>query len=660
MTAVSSMWTSTQQIRPLQVNVAGTWQTEAPPGQRAWTVVLRVDGRRIIGAVSACSGGPTEITDGEIDGNAIRFSCTTVDGDITVRFTGQINDDSISFAWEKHTREDAQPFNGTLPPPQFTVRRVPDVAGAVTEIANRARKAPAVTFDRIVHAESEPQNWLTYSGRLAGHRYSPLVQIAPSNVKDLELAWIWQAQSREPACPCPNLRPLLTTLMEATPLVVDGIMYTVQAPNDVVALDATTGRVIWTLPYTPTSGGRAPFGNGRVNRGLAVLGDTLFLGTLDAHLLAIDAYSGQLRWNATVAGGRGADCAHCFIITHAPLALNGKVIVGLGGGEYKIRGAIAAFDAATGRELWRFHTIPAAGEPGSNTWSGDSWKVGGGGVWNTGAYDPDLKLTYWGIGNPFPVYDGSSRLGDNLYTNSVVALDTDTGTLKWHYQFTPHDTADWDAAQVPVLTDMEWEGRPRKVILWANRNGLMYVLDRSTGQLLMARPFVEVNWMNGFDDKGRPIRAPAEAGIAMRPGMGGTNWFPPSFSPRTSLFYVPAWERAAGTQGTPAYGAVRAIDSRTGSRRWEFKLNDAVFTGVMSTASDLVFTGTSPDLLSDRGAARLADRYFFALDARSGQVLWKTALTGSVYSAPMSYAVNGKQYVAVAAGNTLFAFALRD
>jgi alcohol dehydrogenase (cytochrome c) len=286
-------------------------------------------------------------------------------------------------------------------------------------------------------------------------------------------------------------------------------------------------------------------------------------------------------------------------------------------------------------------------------------------VWNTGAYDPELNLTYWGTGNPYPQRNGTVRVGDNLYSDSVVALDGDTGKLKWHYQFTPHDDMDWDATQVPVLTDIHWQGRPRKVMLWANRNGLMYVLDRTTGQFLMGKPFVEVNWMTGFDEKGRPRLVPGKLGSPEKtpilPGNAATNWYPPSYSTSTGLFYVPALERGTMPRPSPAYGAMRAFDPKTGERKWEFKRNDAVFAaGALTTASDLLFTGTWGDYSSGDVAARLADGYFYALDARTGQLLWQMSLPGSVQSGPMSYSVAGKQYITVAAGNTLFAFALRQ
>jgi alcohol dehydrogenase (cytochrome c) len=287
-----------------------------------------------------------------------------------------------------------------------------------------------VTFDRILHGDREPQNWLSYSGTPFNQRYSPLTQITPLNVKNLQLQWVWQARSLEK--------------FEATPLVVDGVMYTVEAPNNVVALDAATGRPFWTFTYTPAPEGRPCCG--RVNRGVAILGNTLYMGTIDAHLIAVDARSGQQIWNSVV-----ADAKSRYSITHTPLIVKDKVIIGTGGGDGPIRGYISAFDAKTGVELWRFYTIPASGEPGNETWSGESWKTGGAGVWNAGAYDPETNLVFYGTGNPSPDWDGRKRLGDNLYSDSVVALDADTGKLKWHYQFTPHDELDYDSTQSDVV-----------------------------------------------------------------------------------------------------------------------------------------------------------------------------------------------------------------
>jgi alcohol dehydrogenase (cytochrome c) len=373
---------------------------------------------------------------------------------------------------------------------------------------------------------------------------------------------------------------------------------------------------------------------------------------------------------------RVANASENYSITHAPLIVKDKVIVGAAGGDLGIRGFVAAFDTATGQELWRFHTIPGPGEPGHETWTDESWKRGGAAIWNTGSYDAETNLTFWGTGNPAPDWDGRARTGDNLYSDCVLALDADTGKLKWFYQFTPHDEMDYDSTQVAVLADMEWKGQPRKVMLWANRNGLMYVLDRVTGQFLLGKPFVDVNWMSGFDEKGRPMRVPGKVptpeGALIKPTvLGGTNWYPPSYSPRTGLFYISSWEntgtiateggRPKGTGNAPmgaatlgvnlkteeeGYGAVRAFDPKTGERKWEFKMNDITWAGVLTTASDLLFSGGR-------------EGYFYALNARTGELLWKAALGGQVNSGPMSYSVNGKQYVAVCAGNGLFTFALK-
>ena len=527
-----------------------------------------------------------------------------------------------------------------------------------------------VSFDRIVRADKEPQNWLTYSGGLQSQRYSTLNQITPENVKNLELQWVYQARSLEK--------------FEATSLVVDGILYTVQAPNDVLALDAVTGRLFWTYQYTPAKEARPCCG--RINRGLAVLGDTLFMGTIDAHLVAIDTKNGKPLWNTTVAKAESG-----YALTHAPLVVKDKVIVGTAGGEYGIRGFIAAYDVHTGKEAWRFYTIPGPGEPGHETWGGNSWKTGGGSIWVTGSYDPALNLTYWGIGNPGPDWNGDSRPGDNLYSDSVVALDADTGKLKWYYQFSPHDEFDYDSVQVPVLADIQWvdktgQKRPRKVMMWANRNGLFYVLDRTSGEFLLGKPFVEVNWMNGFDEKGRPMRitgrVPSAEGTLIFPGnQGGTNWYSPSFSPHTGLFYIPTWANyssiyvkgkdddyvegrryAGGFPRSPVpfgrtpqnfrkedegYGAIRAVDPNTGDRKWEFKMADVTDAGILTTATDLLFSGGR-------------EGYFFALDARTGQPLWKATVGGVVASGPMTYSVGGRQYVTVAAGSSLFCFALRQ
>ena len=529
---------------------------------------------------------------------------------------------------------------------------------AIAALVTAAELPAQVSFDRILNPEREPENWLSYSGTLSNHRYSLLDQINTDNVADLKLQWVWQARSLEK--------------FEATPLVVDGILYTVQAPNDVIALDAATGRQFWTYPYEPSPDARTCCG--RVNRGLAILGDTLFMGTIDAHMLAIDARSGQLIWKTKV-----AEAAEQYSITMMPLVIRDKVIIGTAGGDLGIRGFIAAYDVKTGEEVWRFHTIPGPGEFGNDTWLGESWKTGGAAVWNAGAYDPETNLVFFGTGNPAPDWDGRTRLGDNLYSNCVVALDPDTGELKWYYQFTPHDELDYDSTQVPVLADIDWRGEPRKVILWANRNGIFYVIDRITGKFLDGKPFVALNWMDGFDEDGRPQRipgmVPTPEGTLIRPHvLGATNWPPPSFSPRTGLYYSAHWEnsgiivtqgqgpRAVGInrrQATmpqvnleplfnndeEAYGVVRAYDPGTLDPVWEFRMGDITWAGVLSTAGDVVFSGGK-------------EGYFLALDAHSGELLWRASLGGQVNSGPMSYAIDGRQYIAISAGTALFTFAL--
>ena len=536
--------------------------------------------------------------------------------------------------------------------------------------------AQQVTSQRLAAAASEPQNWLTYSGGYYSQRYSPLTQITPANVKNLKLQWVYQSP--------------VAGNWQTTPLVVDGVMYVTQRLNDVVALDPVTGRVFWNYRYTPDQ--ERIVCCGANNRGLAILGNTLFMGTLDAQLIAIDARTGRPVWKAAVASTRDG-----YSITHAPLVVKDKVIVGVGGGEYGIRGFIAAYDVATGKEAWRFYTVPAPGEPGSETWQAcpkgvntfcdpDAWKHGGGSIWLTGSYDPALNLTYWGVGNVGPDYNGAQRPGDNLYTDSVVALDADTGKLKWHYQFTPHDVYDYDSVQIPVLID-NWDGSRTNVVAWANRNGNFHVLDRATGRFLVGEPFVKVNWMSRFDERGRPMQTPQPDGQPTYPGnQGGTNWYSPSFSPRTGLFYVSAWEDYAsiyapapseykvGTNfvgggprnlsavpGAPGLGrspintwteaaghcAVIALDPGTGRAKWKFKMTDVTDSGILTTASDLLFTGGH-------------EGFFQALDARTGALLWKTQLGASINSGPISYRIGTRQYVSIVAGLSLFVFALDE
>jgi alcohol dehydrogenase (cytochrome c) len=526
-----------------------------------------------------------------------------------------------------------------------------------------------VTSDRLLRAAEEPQNWITYSGGYASQRHSLLTQITPANVKNLELKWILPNQ--------------VFGAWQSSPIVVDGIMYVTQRPNDVLAVDAKTGRVFWQYRYNVSPDARVCCGAN--NRGVAILGDTLYTGTLDGHLVALDKTTGRSLWDVAV-----GDPKLGYSITMAPLIVRDKVLVGSGGGEYGIRGFIAAFDAKSGKELWRFYTIPGPGEKGHDTWSGDSWKSGGASVWVTPSYDPALNLTYWGVGNPGPDFNPAQRMGDNLYTDSVVALNPDTGELKWHFQFSPHDPYDYDSVQVGVLADINWKGTPTKALLWGNRNGFFYVLDRTNGRFLSGTPFVRVNWASGIDEKGKPIPTPQPEGQPTWPGVqGGTNWYSPSFSPRTGLFYLSVWDGYAsifkpessqyvpgrnflgggatpyaGVQGAPGVrvgratpintwtdaagsGGVVAIDPQTGQKKWTFKQFDVTDSGNLTTATDLLFTGGR-------------EGYFYALDARTGAELWKASLGGQIANGPISYAVDGKQYIAVISGNSLITLALRD
>jgi alcohol dehydrogenase (cytochrome c) len=526
-----------------------------------------------------------------------------------------------------------------------------------------------VTPQRLTRAAEEPQNWLMYSGGYFSQRYSALKQLDRSNVKNLEMKWILPNQ--------------VFGAWQSTPLVVDGVMYVTQRPNDVLAVDAKTGRVFWLYRYTPSPDARVCCGSN--NRGVAILGDALFMGTLDGRLVAIDTKTGKANWNVPV-----GDPKLGYSITMAPLIVKDKVLIGVGGGEYGIRGYVAAFDARTGKEVWRFYTVAAPGEPGGETWKGDAWKTGGGSIWLTPSYDPELNLTYWGVGNPGPDWNPDQRPGDNLYTDSVIAVDADTGKLRWHYQFTPNDAYDYDSVQIAVLADITYQGKPTKTMMWANRNGNFYVLDRTNGKFLSGKPFVKVNWMSGFDETGRPIQTPQPAGQPTWPGnQGGTNWYSPSFSPRTELFYVTAWENYASVYrreameyipgrvfgggghtpltpvpGAPVvrigrtnpinswtdavgHGAVIAIDPRTGQHKWKFDQFDVSDSGILTTGGDLLFTGGR-------------EGYFYALDARTGEMLWKASLGGQIVNGPITYTVDGKQYVSTISGNSLVTFGLRD
>ena len=510
-----------------------------------------------------------------------------------------------------------------------------------------------VSNEQIRRANNSSGEWLSYSGSLSGWRYSALSQITPANVSQLRLRWVHQSGTNEPK-------------FESTPLVVGDTMFVTEPPATVVALNAKTGKVIWKYERSiPTD---LPLCCGKVNRGLAILGNLLFFGSLDGYLVAIDANTGKANWQTRV-----AKLSEGFSLTGAPLVVNNSVVIGVAGGDFGVRGFLAAYDVMTGQQQWRFDTIPGPGEAGHETWENEAWKHGGGATWVTGSYDPSLDLLYWGVGNPAPPFAGDGRPGDNLFTNSVVALHASSGKLAWYFQFTPHDEHDWDSTQTPILADLFIDGLERKVICWPNRNGFYYVLDRVTGQFLAGTPFVELNWAQGLTSKGRPIPTytVTEAGRFMKPGIwGGTNWQPAAFDPLRGLIFVHATEGqsvftksaagrvapgaekgyfpgSGGSMIAPATKVVRALDAATGIKRWEYPspLPKGIgFGGLLATSGGLVF-GTSEGSL-------------FALDAATGKELWSVGLGGDTQAPPISFTSEGRQVICVLAGRAVFLFGL--
>jgi alcohol dehydrogenase (cytochrome c) len=510
-----------------------------------------------------------------------------------------------------------------------------------------------VRSESLVAAGANPKEWLTYSGSYNGWRHSSLTEITPANVAQLRTRWIKQFDTNE-------------SKLEATPLVIGGVIFTVAPFSSVVALDARTGDLIWEYkrPLPPN----LPLCCGRVNRGLAAHGNTIFYGSPDGYLVAINANDGTVIWQVLVASS-----SEGYSMTGAPLVINRSVVVGIAGGEYGIRGFLAAYDISTGEMQWKFETIPGPGEAGHETWENDAWRTGGGATWNTGSYDPSTDLLYWGVGNPGPVFSGDLRPGDNLFTNSVIALHASTGKLAWHFQFTPHDEHDWDSAQTPILADLVIDGQIRKVICWLNRNGFYYILDRLTGEFLLGTPFVELSWATGLTSAGRPILSDTAkvtpAGHLTKPGVdGGTNWQNPAFDQRRGSIFVPTtlgsstytnqrpdtvrrepngfYNGSSFTQTEPPIRLVRALAAATGQQKWEYKSSDAgrEYSGLLSTEGGLVF-----------GASAGA---IFALDAESGREVWRLPLGGYTLSPPISFAVDGRQVIAVTAGRALFVFGL--
>jgi alcohol dehydrogenase (cytochrome c) len=607
-------------------------------------------------------------------------TATTVDGNVYKgtrksqdSFSIQMVDTAGVFhSFDRASLKDLKIDMTSLMPSDFATRlsaaEIRDVAAYLKASADPAAAAdPAhavLTWNRILNSSKEPANWTTYWGDLAGTHYSALSEITAANAKNLQAQW---------TAPIPGEGQI-----QATPLVVDGIMYTtgpVGAANagatQVLALDAKTGKVLWR--YDRPQKERNPYENNRVNRGVSILDNRLFVGTLDAALVALDAHTGKQLWEVQL-----ADTKEGYELTCPPLVVKDKIITGISGGEFGIRGFLEAYDPTTGKKLWHWNAIPGPGEFGNDTWGGDSWQHGAGGTWLTGVYDPSLNLVYWTVGNPGPVINGDMRKGDNLFTASVVALDPDTGQRKWHYQFTPNDTHDWDSTEDTILVDRQWHGQARKLMMHADRNGVFYVLDRTNGKLLSATPFVRATWVKEWDANGRPVfadnwRANAE-GVTVYPSLGGgTNFQAPSYSSKTGWYYLTyhdspgnysagpqAYEagrqyqgrgNGGGFGGPPAGGepntqGVMAIDPETGKVQWKFELAQAALPpGVLATAGNVVFAATT-------------EGYFIALDAVSGKLLWKFNAGAPLAASPMSYAVDGRQYVSISGAGGVLTFAL--
>lgn len=517
--------------------------------------------------------------------------------------------------------------------------------------AETSRPPIQVSNERLLAAGTKPDEWLMYSGSYNGWRHTSLAEITPANAAQLRVRWVKQFSSNDP-------------VIEATPLVIDNVIFITVPPSDVLALDAKTGNVVWE--YRRPIPADLPLCCGHVNRGLASLSGTLFFGTLDGYLVAINADNGKLVWQTLVASPSDG-----FSITGAPLVVNGSVVVGIAGGEFGARGFLAAYDASTGQRQWKFETIPGLGEVGHESWENDAWRTGGGSTWNTGSYDPSTDLLYWGVGNPSPNFSADVRPGDNLFTNSVIALHASTGKLAWYFQFTPHDDHDWDSSQTPVLADLLFEGVMRNVICWPNRNGFYYVLDRRTGEFLVGVPFVKLDWAKGLSAAGRPILSDlatvSAAGGRTRPGIeGGTNWQNPAFDPGRGLIFVPATESSSvftksppsrvtrgqkglfvgsgWTQIEPSTHEILALDAATGQRKWKYvsSLSGNQYGGLLATGGGLVFACSA-------GAC-------FALDADTGREVWRAPLGGTTVSAPVSFTLDGRQVIAVTAGRALFVF----
>jgi len=495
-------------------------------------------------------------------------------------------------------------------------------------------------------------NWPSYNGDYSGRRYSSLDEINANNVEHLRAQWVFHSTN--------------SSRLEVTPVVVNGLMIVTSA-NHAIALDARTGREVWHYSR-PNTEGLIDDASRHLNRGVGVWQSRVFMEVDNAHLLCLDARSGNLLWEVAYAPNNKN-----YGATSAPLVVKDKVLVGTSGGDDGVRGFLAAFDAATGKEAWRFWTIPGPGEFGSSSWPGTMYLRGGGTTWMPGTYDPGLNLLYWGTSNPAPDFDGAVRPGDDLYTDCVLAIDPDTGKLKWYFQFTPHDLYDYDATETPVLIDAVYKGEQRKLLVEANRNGFLYILDRTNGKFLSATRFVEkLNWASGIDAQGRPIltgAVPSRQGTRVCPSINGaTNWYSPSYNEITHLFYFKALEDcglfflkpqefkegqtfySTGSKHIPgekAHKLLLAYDLQTDQFAWKYPQTSSGYSsgGTMTTGGGLVFFGDDSNS-------------FEAVDAKTGKALWHFNTGQSVDASPMSYAIFGKQYVAIAAGSDIFSFAL--
>ena len=497
-------------------------------------------------------------------------------------------------------------------------------------------------------------NWLSYNGDYSGKRFSSLSQINANNVSQLQAQWVFHTSNSD--------------RMEATPQVVNGVMF-VTAANDTYALDARTGREIWRYMRRTTEG-LIDDASGHISRGVALWHSRLFRLTDNAHLLCLDARSGNLLWDVSY-----ADWNKNYGATGAPLVVNDKVIVGTSGGDDGVRGFVAAYDANSGKMLWRFWTIPGPGEPGSSSWPGDLYLHGGGTTWMPGTYDPETNTLFWPTSNASPDFDGTVRPGDDLYTACVLAFDPDTGKLKWHFQFTPHDLYDYDATETPMLIDAVFAGEPRKLLVQANLNGFVYVLDRVNGKFLSATPFAKkITWAKSIDTQGRPVLSglvPSPEGTEICPGFGGaTNWFAPSYNESTHLIYFMSMEAcniyllkpqdfeegktfySTGVKRVPGQSSEKiliAYDLDKKSIAWRYPQvgHTRSSSGTLSTAGGLLFFGDDA-------------QSFEAIEATSGKPLWHFNTGQDFHASPMTYSVNDKQYVAIAAGSNVFSFALPD